>query len=300
MGYVDSYNLYAYVGNNPINAVDPDGRFLNLVIGAAVNVGIGYGMSVITGEEYSWKDATIDAIAGATGAGLLSKLGKLATLGKVVTAIGGDVGLGVAQDYGHYAVSDKKNADGSAKSFNLGESTLYNSLGVGISGVLGNVIAPGLKKLLNKGSSTNPVVGNQGGYTNNWISKLFKNNFDPKKIKFSQETVSNDVNSYIQKMKTGSWFDLQDASFNPDSLSIDIVKTPNGYLTIDNRRLYAAKVTDNLDKFTFNIYNYTDQVSGPRSEKFIGTWGDFILNNRDFGLTGSNDFPRIRDLGESR
>jgi uncharacterized protein RhaS with RHS repeats len=29
-------NLYTYCGNTPVNAVDPDGRFLNFIAGAAI------------------------------------------------------------------------------------------------------------------------------------------------------------------------------------------------------------------------------------------------------------------------
>ncbi|MFC0399149.1 RHS repeat-associated core domain-containing protein [Paraburkholderia rhizosphaerae] len=74
VGYKDDLNWYAYVGNNPVNFVDPDGKVaVNLIMGAT-NAVIGFGVSVVTGErdvEKLTKNAFVDfgvgALAGPVG-----------------------------------------------------------------------------------------------------------------------------------------------------------------------------------------------------------------------------------------
>jgi RHS repeat-associated protein len=63
-------NLYAYVANNPINATDPEGEFAQLLVGGAANVVIGYGIAKLTGQEYSWKRASVDFVVGAATSGI--------------------------------------------------------------------------------------------------------------------------------------------------------------------------------------------------------------------------------------
>ncbi len=67
-----STNLYPYAENNPISKSDINGEFWNYVVGAAVNVGIGYATAALTGQDYSWKDAGRDAVIGAAGVGVVS------------------------------------------------------------------------------------------------------------------------------------------------------------------------------------------------------------------------------------
>jgi len=61
-GVYQPYNLslYGYASNNPASAYDPDGRFLNLLLGGVTSVAIGYGIAKLTGQEYSWTQAGID------------------------------------------------------------------------------------------------------------------------------------------------------------------------------------------------------------------------------------------------
>lgn len=63
-------NLRRYVFNNPPRIRDPTGEAAPLV-GAGVNVLIGYVSARASGHCYSWQDAAKDAALGAVGAGLL-------------------------------------------------------------------------------------------------------------------------------------------------------------------------------------------------------------------------------------
>ncbi len=68
VGYADDLNWYAYVGNNPVNNTDPDGKFLANIAMGALNAGIGVGVSLATGERDIQKiaiNASIDFIVGA-------------------------------------------------------------------------------------------------------------------------------------------------------------------------------------------------------------------------------------------
>ena len=84
-----SWNMYAYVRNNPVNQTDPDGRAINLLwdipdlaIGAA-SIG-NLWVKVLSGEQITASD-NIDAISGAVG--MLPIITGAAVGGKLATAI---------------------------------------------------------------------------------------------------------------------------------------------------------------------------------------------------------------------
>jgi RHS repeat-associated protein len=72
-------NFYAYVGNNPVNANDPSGHVLNFVVGGGANVAMGWGLAQLTGQDYSWGDATRDFVIGVatSGAGTYIKAAQI-------------------------------------------------------------------------------------------------------------------------------------------------------------------------------------------------------------------------------
>ncbi|WP_430733402.1 hypothetical protein [Ectothiorhodospira lacustris] len=71
-------NLYAYVGNNPINATDPSGEFVNVLVGGGASVLMGGAIRYISSggnwdAVFDAKAIAVDAALGAVGAGLASK-----------------------------------------------------------------------------------------------------------------------------------------------------------------------------------------------------------------------------------
>lgn len=57
----------------------------------------GYAISLLTGSEYGWKDAAVDAAAGAVGAGIASKLTKLRAASRGASAIASDAGAAASK-----------------------------------------------------------------------------------------------------------------------------------------------------------------------------------------------------------
>jgi RHS repeat-associated protein len=77
-----SINLYSFVNNNPQSYVDPEGRFL---LSALVNVGIGWALAEVTGQQYTLKDALTDfAIGLIPGPDMIMKLKSVAKYAKCI------------------------------------------------------------------------------------------------------------------------------------------------------------------------------------------------------------------------
>jgi RHS repeat-associated protein len=86
IGYSGGTNLYTYTDNDPLNQTDPSGN-CPACIGAISSVAIGYGITVITGQSYTWQNALTDAALGAVGAGLASKVKTAYQLAEAGTGI---------------------------------------------------------------------------------------------------------------------------------------------------------------------------------------------------------------------
>lgn len=82
MGLTDK-NLFAYCDNNPTMRIDENGEFWNIVagavIGAAINIGVSYFTTVLSGGKYTLENAIVDGLSGAvTGAFAATGLGAIA------------------------------------------------------------------------------------------------------------------------------------------------------------------------------------------------------------------------------
>lgn len=87
------YNLnpYSYCAADPVTLVDPDGRhpLVGAIVGAGLDVAIQIGTNLATGEKWDKIDVNsviISAAAGATGAGLLTKVKQLGNVAKLSKA----------------------------------------------------------------------------------------------------------------------------------------------------------------------------------------------------------------------
>ncbi len=99
---------FNYTWNNPVNMADPDGKLPVFLVGAFIGAATDIAIQSITislsetktfANDFSGSSVLISTIAGATGAGLASKLGKMGTLAK--TGIEGlhDMGFSALSQY---------------------------------------------------------------------------------------------------------------------------------------------------------------------------------------------------------
>lgn len=81
--YPGQFNRYAYTWNDPINANDPNGEFLNFVAKFAVDVALEVAIQAASGEEINLgaaaKGAALGVLDPTKTARKVAKLGKLAS-----------------------------------------------------------------------------------------------------------------------------------------------------------------------------------------------------------------------------
>jgi RHS repeat-associated protein len=59
-GFQAGTNFYFYANNDPLNVTDPSGNCPSCLLGGILNVGVGYAIAKLTGQEYSLGSAAVD------------------------------------------------------------------------------------------------------------------------------------------------------------------------------------------------------------------------------------------------
>jgi RHS repeat-associated protein len=97
-GLEDGVNLYTYVQNRPTIANDPNGKWLNIVVGALIGAAVGAGVELarqaISGEDINWGRVGASAAGGLVGGAIAGATMGTSLLGSALLAEGVGVASG--------------------------------------------------------------------------------------------------------------------------------------------------------------------------------------------------------------
>ncbi len=135
-----SWNRYAYVENNPLNMVDPDGQLANWAVGALIGAAIGGGGELIR-QAVAGEDINIRNIGAAAAGGLVSGAIAGGTFGASLIAQAGVRGAVIAGSVSNVAGGAvQRELDSSQDTVALSDAMFIDAAVGGVGGGLGHTV----------------------------------------------------------------------------------------------------------------------------------------------------------------
>lgn len=139
-----AWTPYHYGFNNPVKNTDPDGKIpvpvVGAIIGGLVDIAIQSAEIGLTDKtfstDFSWKSVGVSTVAGATGVGLASKIGKLGIVAKIGIELAHDAAAGAINQYAAAGKVDAK-------------TTMANAIG-------GKIVADAVRGIVSKKIASSP------------------------------------------------------------------------------------------------------------------------------------------------
>jgi RHS repeat-associated protein len=146
IGYQGGDNLYAYVGNDPLNRIDPTGQFVNIIVAGGIGAVLNVYVEVLTNRNYTTQSLVIAAtggfIGGALGGPLISgfRAAAVATgVGETIGSVGSTLlGGGTANSVGNIFSQTLTQAIDPTKEFNWTQVGV--AFGIGAAGSSFNAV----------------------------------------------------------------------------------------------------------------------------------------------------------------
>jgi len=181
VGYEDGMNMYAYVGNDPVNMNDPTGKWMAQALGAVIGGGLEIAVQMVAsgGKVTNWTKVGVSTVAGATGVGLGQKAAQ----------------LGTALSNGSKLASTTAQVAG-----NVTEAVAVNAIETNANNAINSVTgANEMQSIDASGATTNAVVNtgagniadNKIGKANTKTSAIFKGAVEGAR-KVAEEIIKND------------------------------------------------------------------------------------------------------------